>query len=100
MSIDDEVMEDVVARRIIMRREVWDSLVHLSDAFCAARGIDVTPTDVATIAVEEGIKLLTDRMNGQAKPPPKKAPKKKKVKKQSGGQDRLGNLHRETRKRR
>jgi|CXWL01.1.fsa_nt_gi hypothetical protein len=51
----DELQDDHVARRIVMRREVWDNLVHLADALRESRGIEVTPTDVATIALEAGM---------------------------------------------
>lgn len=58
---------DVVARRLVMRREVWDELVGLAEELKARRGIEVAPTDVAAIAIEAGMAEV-------AKPAPKPAP--------------------------
>lgn len=47
--------DDMVARRIVMRRELWDELVKLAERVKAARGIEVSPTDVAALAIEMGM---------------------------------------------
>jgi hypothetical protein len=52
-SIEDG--DDMVARRIVLRREVWDQLVHLAEALQVTREVDVSPTDVAVIALEAGL---------------------------------------------
>ena len=51
--------EDNVARRIVMGREVWDTLVHIADAMNAKRGTNhITPTEVASMAIDVGLKTL------------------------------------------
>src|SRR5688500_3107217 len=50
-----EDADDMVARRIVLRREVWDQLVHLAEALQTTRELDVSPTDVAVIALEAGL---------------------------------------------
>lgn len=47
--------DDMVARRIVMRRAVWDQLVTLAEAVTASKGIEVSPTEVAVIALEAGL---------------------------------------------
>jgi hypothetical protein len=47
---------ETVARRIVLRRDVWDQLVHLADLLKDSRDLDVTPTDVAVIALEAGLR--------------------------------------------
>src|SRR5689334_2493630 len=54
-STQIEDADDMVARRIVLRREVWDQLVHLAEALQATRELDVSPTDVAVIALEAGL---------------------------------------------
>lgn len=55
MHPTEDTNDETVARRIVMRREIWDELVHLADALRETRGIEVTPTDVAGIALEAGL---------------------------------------------
>lgn len=55
MAMDDVNNEEMVARRIVMRRETWDQLVLVAEALAATRELEVTPTDVATIALEAGL---------------------------------------------
>ena len=76
--------EDTVARRIVMRREIWEQLVLLADALRETRGIEVTPTDVATVALEAG---LTEVRRGQGLAAPQAAaasPAKSTAAKRSG----------------
>jgi hypothetical protein len=47
--------DDYVARRIVMRREVWDDRVKLAGLLAESRGIQVSPTDVAAVALEAGM---------------------------------------------
>ncbi|HYE89683.1 MAG TPA: hypothetical protein VEA38_01630 [Terriglobales bacterium] len=54
ISGDLEISDDLVARRIIMRRELWDRIVAVSETL-QARGIVASPTDVAAIALEAGV---------------------------------------------
>lgn len=53
-TITDEA-DDMVARRIVMRREVWEQLVHLAEALQETRELEVSATDVAVIALEAGL---------------------------------------------
>jgi len=51
----DLAPENTVARRIVMRREIWSQLVLLANALHETRGVEVTPNDVALIALEAGL---------------------------------------------
>ena len=48
-------VDDLVARRIVLRRETWDQLVHFAEVLAEARGVEVAPADVAVIALEAGL---------------------------------------------
>jgi len=55
-AVDGMVLsDDYVARRIVMRRDLWEELVKLAEALKETRGITVSPTDVAAIALEAGM---------------------------------------------
>lgn len=52
---DPTIPDDMVARRIVMRRELWDELVKLAERVKAERGIEVGGCDVAALAIELGL---------------------------------------------
>lgn len=47
--------QPTVARRIVMPRKIWDELTHLADVLSEARGMDVTPAEIALLALEAGL---------------------------------------------
>ncbi|HBP19835.1 MAG TPA: hypothetical protein DEA08_18840 [Planctomycetes bacterium] len=52
--------ETTVARRIVLRRTTWERLSHLAEALEDTRGIDVTPMDVAVVALEAGLREVEE----------------------------------------
>lgn len=52
--------ETTVARRIVLRRSTWERLSHLAEALEDTRGIDVTPMDVAVVALEAGLREVEE----------------------------------------
>lgn len=52
-EIDQSV--DMIPRRMVMRQKVWAELVELAKAMSEKRGHDVTPNDVAVMAIEAGV---------------------------------------------
>lgn len=57
--------EDTVARRIVMPKRVWDQLVHLTTALEEARDVEVSPLDVAVIALEAGLDEVRRGVSGK-----------------------------------
>jgi len=51
---------DMVPRRLIMSQAVWNELVALADAISTKRECIVTANDVATMAIEAGIKTVQE----------------------------------------
>ena len=47
--------QPTVARRIVMPRQVWDELTHLAEVLGEARGLDVSPAEIALLALEAGL---------------------------------------------
>lgn len=56
---------EMVARRIVMRRAVWDQLVGLAEELSQQRKAEVLPADVAVVALEAG---LAEVRRGATKP--------------------------------
>src|SRR5204863_287235 len=46
--------DDLVARRIVLKRDRWDALLRLTTALEVERGIVATPAEVAAIVLEDG----------------------------------------------
>jgi len=46
---------DMVARRVVMHRKLWDKLVSLAEVMTKQKDVAVTPSDVAVMAIEVGI---------------------------------------------
>lgn len=65
--------EDTVARRIVMPKRVWDQLVHLTAALEEARDVEVSPLDVAVIALEAGLEEIRRGGSGKQKRPARAA---------------------------
>lgn len=61
--------DDVVARRIVMRRSTWDQLAHLAEVLREVRDIEVEPTEVALIALEAGLEEVERGLSGKQKRP-------------------------------
>ena len=61
--------EQTVARRIVMRHETWERLTHLANALREMRGVEVTPEDVANIALEAGLLALHRGLNRKGRTP-------------------------------
>lgn len=57
--------EDTVARRIVMPKRVWEQLVHLTTALEEARDVEVSPLDVAVIALEAGLDEIRRGVSGK-----------------------------------
>ena len=58
---------DTVARRIVMGRDVWDSLSSIANELSSKDGsIVVSPYDVARVAIEDGIINLRMKMSNNA----------------------------------
>ena len=60
--------ETTVARRIVLRRSTWERLTHLAEALEDTRGIDVTPMDVAVVALEAGLREVEDGLRNPNAP--------------------------------
>lgn len=56
---------EMVARRIVMRRAIWDQLVSLAEELSQQRKAEVLPADVAVVALEAG---LAEVRRGATKP--------------------------------
>lgn len=57
--------EDTVARRIVMPKRVWEQLVHLTTALEEARDVEVSPLDVAVVALEAGLEEIRRGVSGK-----------------------------------
>jgi len=57
--------EDNVARRIVMPKRVWEQLVHLTTALEEARDVEVSPLDVAVVALEAGLEEIRRGVSGK-----------------------------------
>src|SRR5579871_3837726 len=62
---------DLVARRIVMRRDRWEALLRLTEALEAERGVVATPAEVAAIVLDAGLNVILEeaqeaRANAQA----------------------------------
>jgi hypothetical protein len=66
-DVDDLGTDDaeMVARRIVMRRAVWEQLVGLAEELSQQRKAEVLPADVAVVALEAG---LAEVRRGATKP--------------------------------
>ena len=64
---EDTVAEDTVARRIVMPKRIWEQLVLLTEALEQARDVEVSPLDVAVIALEAGLDEIRRGVQGPAK---------------------------------
>lgn len=67
MTVDD----DMVARRVVLRREVWDQLVAEAERLSLS-GTPINPTDLAVVALELGLQPVRDSA-GQPTPRKRKA---------------------------
>lgn len=69
LSLFPEDAEDTVARRIVMRRGVWEQLVHVATALRETRGVEVTAIEVARIALEAGVSEMQRTASGKQRRP-------------------------------
>jgi len=53
---------DLVARRIVMSREMWDECVKIADEMTISKGFRVLAYDVATLALEAGLKAGLEKV--------------------------------------
>lgn len=67
------VEDDLVARRIVMRREVWDKLADIANALTTPTTA-ISTTDIASIAIEAGLAVVRKSV-GARKPRKRKVAK-------------------------
>jgi hypothetical protein len=53
-----------VARRIVMRRETWERLMHVAEALESTRGMEISAIDVAVVALEAGLEEVARGLSG------------------------------------
>jgi hypothetical protein len=85
--------EDTVARRIVMPKRVWEQLVHLTKALEEARDVEVSPLDVAVIALEAGLEEVRRGVSGKQT----RTKAKSGARSRSGGSKRKSGSHRRKR---
>ncbi|MBL4848636.1 MAG: hypothetical protein JKY65_24200 [Planctomycetes bacterium] len=89
--------EDTVARRIVMPKRIWEQLVLLTEALEQARDVEVSPLDVAVIALEAGLDEIRRGVSGKARSTKTKSGASSRKKSSSGGQKRKSGSHRRKR---
>jgi hypothetical protein len=57
---------DLVARKLVLRRDRWDSLLKLTNALRAQRGILATPAEVAAIVLDAGLNVILEESSQAA----------------------------------
>jgi hypothetical protein len=66
---------DMIARRIVMHRKLWDEFVSLADVMTKKKGVLVTPSDVAVLAIEAGLVVMRKEIQPAAAPGGHRKPK-------------------------
>src|SRR5207302_723750 len=51
---------DLVARKLVLQRDRWESLLKLTNALRAQRGIVATPAEVAAIVLDAGLNVILE----------------------------------------
>ena len=59
---------DLVARKVVLRRDRWDSLLKLTNALRAQRGIVASPAEVAAIVLDAGLNVILEESAQAARP--------------------------------
>lgn len=65
-SLMDDGVSDLVARRIVLKRAIWDKILAMTEELKEKRGITSTPVEVLAIVIDSGLGLV--ERGGEPKP--------------------------------